>query len=119
MDQNRNKLINLLIGNLSNAIVHRILVKAIDDELIISRYGKEIRNSIDLANRYREKINPNNRQLPDKDIDYILKSLQLKVKAKLEKRISDGYEGINFSLVEPFVVDALKELKVLIKPELI
>jgi len=49
----------------------------------------------------------------DKDIDYIMNSLQLKVKARLEKRIIDGYKGINLSLVEPFVVDALKELKVI------
>ena len=34
MIQNRNKLIELFIGNLSNAVVHKILEKAIENELM-------------------------------------------------------------------------------------
>ena len=44
MVQNRNKLIGLLIGNISNAIVHEILEKAVSSKPEISiKYKKEIR----------------------------------------------------------------------------
>ena len=48
MAQNRNKLIDLFIGNLVNAVLHRILEKAILDSLEIAvKYKKEIKNSWD------------------------------------------------------------------------
>ena len=42
MAQNRNKLIGLLIGNISNAIVHEILGEAIDNENIRNHYNRGI-----------------------------------------------------------------------------
>ncbi len=40
MVQNRNKLIDLFIGNISNSIVHKILEKAIDNKEIASKYER-------------------------------------------------------------------------------
>ena len=62
---NRNKLIEIFISNLANAVIHRILEKAIDEQEIANAYNKEIKNSWKIAKRYREKINPANRNLPE------------------------------------------------------
>jgi len=43
MSQNRNKLIILFIGNVSNVIVHEILEKAINNKEITDRYRKTTR----------------------------------------------------------------------------
>ncbi len=67
MPQNRNKLIELFIGNISNAIVHEILEKAITQEELIEKYDKELLASLSLAKRYREKINPIDKSFPHKD----------------------------------------------------
>ena len=61
MVQNRNKLMELFIGNISNAIVHEILGKAIDDDNIRNHYNIELKISVDKARSYREKINPVNK----------------------------------------------------------
>lgn len=53
MSQNRNKLIELFIGNVSNNVVHRILEKAIDEENIRKRYDKEFSISLDLSGKLR------------------------------------------------------------------
>ena len=71
MVQNRNKLIDLFIGNISNSIVHKILENAVDDEAIAKRYDKELTTSRQIAKRYREKINPVTTALPAKDLSYI------------------------------------------------
>ena len=55
MTQNRNKLIDLFIGNISNSVVHEILEKAIDNEEISRRYEKELTTSLEIAKKYREK----------------------------------------------------------------
>ena len=75
MPQNRNQLIELFIGNITNAIVHRILERAIDKEEIADKYRKELITSFEVAKKYREEINPINSSLPDKDISYIKKTL--------------------------------------------
>ena len=52
MVQNRNKLIELFIGNASNSIVHRILEKAIAkerNEEISDKYRKELITSFEIA----------------------------------------------------------------------
>lgn len=67
MPQNKNKLIELFIGNISNAIVHNILEKAIDKEEIAEKYRKELITSFEVAKKYREKINPINTPLPIKE----------------------------------------------------
>ena len=109
---NRNKLIDLFISNLSNVIVHRILEKAIDRTEITEKYHKEAKGSLEIAKRYREKINPSDRILPLGDIDEIRARLTNRVRAELNARIKRGYTNINLSLVEGFVEDALRELGV-------
>lgn len=113
MSQNRNKLISLFIGNITNAIVHEILEKAIENKEIANKYRKEITNSFDKAREYREKINPANTSLPKKDIEEIKTKIINKVKAELKLRISKGYEGINLNLVEEFVEEFLRKTKVI------
>jgi len=110
MSQNRNKLINLFIGNISNSVTHKILEKAIDEEDIRKRYGKEFSISLDIAKKYREKINPINAPLPDKDIRYIKDKIIQKVRVELEKRISKRYKNIDLELIEPTVNSLLKRM---------
>jgi len=113
MNQNRNKLIDLFIGNISNTIVHKILEKAIDDKDIRKHYLDELEISFNIAKRYREKINPVNKELPEKDMNYIKDKIIRNVKTELELRISKGYENINLKLIEPIVDEILKEIKVI------
>jgi len=110
MSQNRNKLIELFIGNMSNAIVHDILEKAIDKQEIAGKYRKELITSFEIAKRYREKINPVNMPLPYKDVFYIRNKIINKVKVELKLRISKGYENINLELIEEKVNKKLKEM---------
>ncbi len=113
MDQNRSKLIDLFIGNMSNAILHKILENAIDNKDIANKYIKESKNSWDIAKKYREKINPVSTYLPDKDIDYIKQKINNKVRAELFIRISKGYENIDLNIVEEFIGKALQEMKII------
>ena len=69
MNQNRNKLIDLFVGNISNAVVHEILAKAIDVDNIRKHYDKEFGISFVKAKEYRDKINPTGDVFPDKDIE--------------------------------------------------
>lgn len=112
MPQNRNKLIDLFIGNIANAVVHKILEQAVDDELLRKYYDKELLNSVEIAKRYREKINPINRQLPEKDIGYIKSKVINKVNSELKLRIEKGYKNINLSLVEDTVNKILVDMKI-------
>lgn len=112
MAQNRNKLIDLFIGNMSNSIVHKVLEKAIDNEELSKRYNKELTTSLDIAKKYREKINPVNAPLPESDIDYIKGKITNKVTAELRLRVAKGYENIDLGLVEILVEDGLKDTKV-------
>lgn len=109
---NRNKLLELFISNLANAIIHKILEKAIDKPDISEKYNKEIKNSWEIAKRYREKINPINKNLSDKDIEEIRRKVINKVKSELMIRIGRGYENIDLSLVEKFVEKSLSEMKI-------
>ena len=113
MVQNRNKLIDLFIGNLSNSIVHEILEKAVNDEELSHRYNKELTTSFDIAKKYREKINPTNASLPDKDIEHIKNRITNKVGAELMVRISKGYEGIKLDLAEELIDNSLKDMGVI------
>lgn len=112
MPQNRNKLIELFIGNISNAVVHEILAKAIDDENIRSHYNKELKVSFDIAKRYRKNINPINTELLEKDRDYIREKTFRKVKAELILRISKGYKNINLKLIDDVLDKRLNEMNV-------
>jgi predicted DNA binding CopG/RHH family protein len=111
MAQNRNKLIDLFISNLSNAVLHRILEKAISDIEIMQKYSKEIKNSWQIALNYREKINPIDMPLPNKDIEEIKRRASNRVKSDLLIRISKGYKNIDISLIDQFINNALKELR--------
>ncbi len=113
MSQNRNKLITLFIGNITNAIVHEILEKAIENKEIANKYRKEISTSFDKAREYREKINPANKSLPEKDIEEIKNKIINKVKSELKLRISKGYEGIDLNLVERLVEEFLRKTNVI------
>ena len=109
---NRDKLLTLFVSNLSNAVVHKILEKAIDIPEISERYNKEIINSWDIAKRYRERINPVEKELTDKDIQEIRKKIVNKVKSELRTRIEKGYENIDLESVEEVVEEVLKEMKI-------
>ena len=112
MVQNRKKLIEFFISNISNAIVHEILERAVTKELIAEKYRKELINSFEVAKRYREKINPMNRLLSDKDIAYIRTKIINKVKAELITRISRGYKNLDLDLIEDLVDNALRDTKI-------
>ncbi len=105
--KNSNKLIELFIGNIANAIVHSILELAIGAELVADKYRKELASSFEIAKRYREKINPINRSLPNEDVTYIRGRIIARVKSELITRISKGYENINLELIESLTDKAL------------
>ena len=113
MTQNRNKLLDLLIGNLANAVVHKILEEATEDELRRKYYDDELFNSIEIANTYREKINPVNEPLLDKDAEEIRKKIINKAEAKLKLRIAKGYENINIGSVGEITDKLLADLNVI------
>ena len=113
MTQNRNKLIDLFISNISNTIVHKILEKAIDDENIRDHYTSELQISLNISKKYREKINPINTKLPDKDLNFIKDKITKRVKSELQSRISQGYENINLNLIDIVIEDFLKQLNIL------
>ena len=112
MVQNRNKLIELFIGNISNSVVHRILENAVAKQLMADKYRKELITSFELAKRYREKINPVNKSLSEKDALYIRNKIINKVKAELMTRISKGYKNINLNLIDGFIDTALKDTNI-------
>ena len=108
---NRKKMIDLFIGNVSNAILHSILEKAVEDNIIRKYYDKEFLNSFEIAKRYREKINPMGSILPE--ASEIKKIVIRKVNNELKIRISKGYKNIDLSLVESSTDDILSKLKVI------
>ena len=112
MAQNRNKLIELFIANISNTVIHEILEQAVIEEFIADKYRKELATSFEVAKRYREKINPVNKPLPDKDIAYIKTKIINKVRAELTTRISKGYKNIDLDLIGNLVDKALKDTEI-------
>ncbi|MBI3623701.1 hypothetical protein HY212_06515 [Candidatus Pacearchaeota archaeon] len=115
MVQNRNKIIDIFIGNLANSIVHIILEKAIkkDKDYLSDKYRKEFITSFEVAKRYRDKINPIKVPLPEKDASYIKEKIIKKIKAELRVRILKGYENIDLNEVENKVEKGLTELGIL------
>ena len=110
---NRNKLLEAFISNLANVIVHQILEKAIDRREIVEIYSKEIKNSFEIAKRYREKINPKNSSLPFHDIEDIKTKLKRKINSELKLRIDKGYKNIELSLVSELIDKFLKEMRII------
>ena len=111
--KNSNKLIELFIGNIANAIVHSLLELAIGAELVADKYRKELASSFEAAKRYREKINPISRMFPDKDVAYIKEKIMARVKSELITRISKGYDNIDLELIESLTDKALKDVKII------
>lgn len=112
MTQNRNKLLDLLIGNLANAAVHKVLEEAAEDELRKKYYDDELSNSIGIAKNYRGKINPINEPLPDKDAAEIREKIINKAETELKRRIAKGYGNINLASLREIVEKILVDLKV-------
>ena|SRR3989344_4335339 len=110
--QNRNKLIDLFIGNIATAIVHEILEKAIGDENLRRYYDKEFRTSFAIAKKYREKINPADKPLKISDQTKIKKDIVLRVKKELMIRIEKGYKNIEIGDIGIYADEALKKLKI-------
>ena len=112
MTQNRNKLIELFIGNIVNAVLHTILEKAINKEDLIDKYRKELKASFETAKKYREKINPVNAPLPEKDYSYIKEKIIKKIKTELKIRIKKGYKNLDLEAVEEEVNNILEEMNI-------
>ena len=51
MVQNRNKLIDLFVGNISNSVIHKILEKAADNKELSDKYQKELLTSLNIAKK--------------------------------------------------------------------
>src|SRR3989338_8324513 len=113
MTQNRNKLLDLFIGNLSNAVLHKILENAIDSPEIANKYEKELTTSFAIAMKYREKINPMLEALPQGDQDYIKTKVTKRIQAELLLRIAKGYEHIDLHSLDDAVAAYLKQARVL------
>lgn len=111
--QNRNKLLDLFIGNISNAVLHTILETAIDNPQIANKYEKELTTSFTIAMKYREKINPVLSSLPHVDQEYIKLKVTKRVHAELALRIAKGYEHIDIGLLDDTVETYLKDACVL------
>lgn len=112
MTQNKSKIINLLIGNLSTAITHSVLEKSALFMGLSEKYRKELMNSFEIAKRYREKLNPVNSPLTTTDLEFIKFQLNKRINSELILRISKGYKNINLSIVEEEIDKALRELKI-------
>ena len=115
MPQNRKKLIELFIGNLSNAIIHEILIEAIKDKSkeIASYYQKEIENAVKISKKYREKINPKNKPILNKDLSRLKTKILNKVKTELKIRISKGYKNIDLTLADELMNKMLKDIGII------
>ena len=113
MGQNRNKLIDLFIGNIANAVVHKILEEAVEDEAIRKYYDKELLNSLKVAKIYREKINPAKEPLPEKDVTDIKSKVMSKATNELKLRISKGYNNINIDSVEDITKNVLIDMEIM------
>ncbi len=113
MVQNRNKLIELFIGNFSNFIIHKVLEETVNSKFLANKYGKEMLNSLVIAKKYRNKINPIENCLSYGDIVYIRNRVINKVRNELRIRLSKGYTNIDINLIERFVDKYLKEMEVM------
>lgn len=111
MPQNKAKLIELMAGNLANAVLHKILEQAVDNADITSKYLKEIDNSWEVAKRYRERINPVDRPLPERELKEIKEKIIHKVKAELQIRMAHGYGNLDLENVEKTVEEMLRKIK--------
>ena len=113
MPQNRKKMLDLFIGNISSAISHEILMISTENKELASRYKKERDNLIVISEKYRHNINPISDILPDKDIEYIKSKVKNKIKSELSSRIKKGYRNINLNIIEELIEKYLRAVKVI------
>lgn len=106
---NRNKLVRIFIGNAANAVVHKILEKAIEEENLRKYYEKEVHNSFLIAKKYRNLINPVSRALPESE--EIKADIVKKARQELNIRIKKGYKNIDMDSVSSAAEKLLKKLK--------
>jgi|SRR3989344_9159590 len=111
MAQNKPDLIKRFIGVASNIITHKILVKAELEKDLRNYYTKEIERDVDIALKYRDRINPANKPLPKMDSKEIRDSIMSNVKAELLKRIDKGYD-VDFSKIDEEIDNFLREQNV-------
>lgn len=112
MTKNRNKLIDAFIANTATAIVHEILEEAANDETLRKYYDKEFMNSLSIAKKYREEINPADKPLKVKDRILIKEKIISKVRNELNLRISKGYKNLNTDKAVPYAEKIMKDLKI-------
>lgn len=106
---NRNQLVKIFVGNAANAVVHKILEKAIQEENLRNYYEKEVHNSFVIAKRYRKLINPADKELPDSE--EITEEIMKKARQELNLRIKKGYKNIGMDEVGSLTEKLLKRLK--------
>ncbi len=90
MTQNKSHIIELLTGNLANAIVHNVLEASLPQVELAGKYRKESLSSFAIARHYREKLNPPNNALPEKEILLLKEKILRKVNVELRLRIEKG-----------------------------
>ena len=71
-----------------------------------------IERSIEIAKKYREKVNPVEVHLFDKDREKIRKRVKNIVENELKLRISKGYKGIKLELIDAIIDKKLGEFKI-------
>jgi hypothetical protein len=108
--QNKKKIIQHLIGNLSNAIVHKILENAIKDLFISQKYEKEILNSFEVAKSYRSKLNPVDKGINKLEFEKIKKEVSARVRNEIELRRDKGYKNLEGINIEKEVLDFMMKL---------
>lgn len=111
MTQNRKKLLDHFIGNAVTVIVHRILAVSAEEDYLKIKYGKEALNSLTKAQVYRKKINPPDDFSATEALDIKIQLIH-RVNSELQRRIGEGYAGIDLSLAEPLVDAFLKEVNI-------
>jgi|SRR3989344_6528666 len=100
MPENRKKLISLLIGHISIAVIHEILIGSTENKEIADHYKKEMENAINLSKKYRVKTNPKNSSFRNKDSKYIKSQIINRVKLECNVK-SKGYRKLFFSSISP------------------
>ncbi|MBI2653443.1 hypothetical protein HYX02_01395 [Candidatus Woesearchaeota archaeon] len=85
--------------------------KAVKGDIIRKYYAKEFLNSLEIAKKYRQKINPTDKGLPESSEmkEIIIK----KVNNELKIRISKGYKNIDLNLVEDITNNILFKLNII------
>ena len=102
----------MFIANISNAVVHQVLEKSIEEYYLRKKYNHEFINSLNVSKRYRDKINPANTKFAENDKEEIRKKIKNNTLNELKIRINKGYKEINIGLIDNVIDNILKELKV-------